>query len=333
MSMQGRRIRWDRVIIVAVILIALIFALGSCISSCTRSLDKEDSSSQSGILDSLSSRQESSMLDSSTPDGSTPDSSASSIAENLSAYKEEIMNADAIYRGNLVLVNGENPSHLSEEELDLVKLATMADRPDCYQISYPAYTTVNSTVAAQFNRMISAYYAATGNKDIMFNYGYLAIGKEKSNPESASGLDIQLHLKKADGSYDYITDTGTYSWIYKNMAKYGFVLRYPTEKAEQTGEKGSTYSFRYVGLPHAAYMTEQNLCLEEYLDLLKNSYSYGTAMLEYTCPYDQKPYAIYYVPASMSGSTSVPVPTTGTYEISGNNVDGFIVTVARSSVN
>ena len=40
-----------------------------------------------------------------------------------------------------------------------------------------------------------------------------------------------------------------------------------------------------------------------------------------------KNYDIYYVPANVNNVTEVPVPTDKTYTISGNNIDGFIVTV------
>lgn len=76
-------------------------------------------------------------------------------------------------------------------------------------------------------------------------------------------------------------------------------------------------------------MMENNLCLEEYLELLKNSYAYPNEPL--TVSANDTEYLIYYVPVSSDSTTFVPVPpeSVGTYEISGNNVDGFIVTVTK----
>ncbi len=72
-------------------------------------------------------------------------------------------------------------------------------------------------------------------------------------------------------------------------------------------------------------MKEYNLCLEEYLDMLRGSHDfYNGTVLGYTNA--GVTYRIYYVPVSADGSFTVPVPTSGSYEISGNNVDGFIVT-------
>jgi len=234
------------------------------------------------------------------------------------------MLAGAVYSGPLVLVNSSNPSHLDKDALDLEQVYYSADRPTTYEISYPGHTTLNKTATTQFNRLMKAYYAATNNNEIMFNYGYLEAGKDHSNPESATGLDVQLHLKFANGGYDYISNVTPYSWVFEHMASYGFILRYPEDKAELTGEKGTYTAIRYVGVPHAAYITEHNLCLEEYLQMLKNEYQFGQNILTFSTA--EQSYRIYYVPASATGDTSVPVPSGGTCEISGNNVDGFIVT-------
>lgn len=64
------------------------------------------------------------------------------------------------------------------------------------------------------------------------------------------------------------------AWMEQNCAKYGFVVRYDGSKFEKTGILDESWHYRYVGVPHATYMMENNLCLEEYLELLKNSYAY-----------------------------------------------------------
>ena len=68
----------------------------------------------------------------------------------------------------------------------------------------------------------------------MFNYGYLASGKEKSNPESPTALDIQLHVKRNNGDYEYISNTTPFNWLFEHMASYGYIVRYPTDKEAVT---------------------------------------------------------------------------------------------------
>ncbi|MGV2686451.1 D-Ala-D-Ala carboxypeptidase VanY, partial [Clostridium perfringens] len=64
---------------------------------------------------------------------------------------------------------------------------------------------------------------------------------------------------------------------------------------------------------------ELNLTLEEYLDYLKEQSSYRTTV-------DGKEYEIKYVPVT-SKDMEIEIPAGSEYEISGNNIDGIIVTV------
>ena len=358
-----RRIRWDRIAVAAVGLIVLIFILGSCMQSCSDRREKTDPATQADASADVDEQSQADapgtplqteapetapasrtmanvpviITDSNAPMNSSAtatttvapgDESSAEPAYVLPAgYQWETVPVNAMYSGNLVLVDKSHPSHLSSDELDLEQVYYAEDRPDTYEISYPGHTSLNSTALNKFNRLMKAYFAATNNQEIMFNYGYLGEGKEKSNPESATGLDVQIHLKKQDGSYDFVTNTAPYSWLFEHMASYGFVQRYPADKSEITGEKGGYTALRYVGVPHAAYMAENDLCLEEYLDMLRGSYNFYTSSvpaLRYST--SELEYLIYYVPADPDGDLKVPVPSGGQYEISGNNVDGFIVT-------
>ena len=126
------------------------------------------------------------------------------------------------------------------------------------------------------------------------------------------------------------------AWMEANCADYGFILRYDGAKFELTGILDETWHYRYVGKPHAQYMTENGLCLEEYISLLSTTYNTETceAPLTYiTGEGDtQTEYEIYYVPASIDSITEIPVPkadTVSDISISGDNVNGFIVTITK----
>ena len=54
-------------------------------------------------------------------------------------------------------------------------------------------------------------------------------------------------------------------WLKEHCWDYGFIVRYPPDKAELTGIASEPWHFRYVGLPHSQTIHEQGLCLEEYL--------------------------------------------------------------------
>ena len=63
--------------------------------------------------------------------------------------------------------------------------------------------------------------------------------------------------------------TALFQWMYAHCQEYGFILRYPADKESVTGVMYEPWHFRYVGKEAAAYIMENNLCLEEFLDLYK----------------------------------------------------------------
>ena len=74
-------------------------------------------------------------------------------------------------------------------------------------------------------------------------------------------------------------------------------------------------------------MTQNNLVLEEYIQLLTESYPYEGEHLQIT-DNDGKVYEVYYFKAEDGyDSSMVPVPGGHDYTISGTNTGGFIVTV------
>ena len=125
-----------------------------------------------------------------------------------------------------------------------------------------------------------------------------------------------------------------YEWLEAHCAEYGFVLRYEASKSSLTGIADEPYHLRYVGVPHATYMSEHDLCLEEYLELLRTNHKYENTPLEFSV--GDKDYLVYYVAADTAEGatfTSVPVPpaSEGTATISGDNMSGFIVTVEKTA--
>jgi D-alanyl-D-alanine carboxypeptidase len=113
----------------------------------------------------------------------------------------------------------------------------------------------------------------------------------------------------------------------ENAYKYGFVRRFAPNKDAITQITSDRWHYRYVGVPHAYYMTQNDLCLEEYLAALEKC-TYGGNHL--FVDVDGKSYEIYYVPAVGGATTTIPVPgDPSIYTVSGNNYSGFIVTIER----
>ena len=70
-------------------------------------------------------------------------------------------------------------------------------------------------------------------------------------------------------------------------------------------------------------MYKNNLCLEEYLELLKQYTPENPLIIDV----QNKSYEVYYQAMEDGLSSTVQVPADGSYIISGNNCDGFIITV------
>lgn len=75
-------------------------------------------------------------------------------------------------------------------------------------------------------------------------------------------LDYQLLDKKQE-------NTEEQKWLMENSYKYGFILRYPSDKSEITGICYEPWHYRYVGKKAAKEIYENDICLEEYLDTLQ----------------------------------------------------------------
>ena len=85
--------------------------------------------------------------------------------------------------------------------------------------------------------------------------------------------------------------------------------------------------FRYVGTPHAQYIHEHKITIEDYLNEIKK-YNYNNRMT--LTDADGAAYELYYV-AVRAGGTEVPVPKdTENYTIWSDNVGGYIVTIMTS---
>ncbi|MBQ8911906.1 MAG: N-acetylmuramoyl-L-alanine amidase, partial [Clostridia bacterium] len=144
--------------------------------------------------------------------------------------------------------------------------------------------------------------------------------------EHHTGLAVDIKFWDGTGSYSIGTDgAATESrWLAQNAHRFGFIARYTKDKADLTGKEASADHYRYVGIVHASYMYTQNLCLEEYLDEIK---AYGPDNRLVVSDGNNNRWSIYYVAANPAGDTKVILPKGVSYELSGNNRDGFIVSV------
>lgn len=249
------------------------------------------------------------------------------------------------FSGNLVLVNNDYEYFSTGEEklVSIMEKNDEAGRTSFIAVDYDY--TILEPAYEPLAKMVDDWYEIYGN-DTLIVYGShrtkefqqqlydqftantaddgeAPIVARPGFSEHETGLAIDF---SETVNYDYQGD-GDFQWLNNNCHKYGFVIRYAEDKEAITEYRKEPWHFRYVGIPHAKYMTENNICLEEYIELLRNSYNYSGDHLKIEDEYGAA-YEIYFYPSDDGAEvTNVPVPSGVRYDISGNNVDGFIVTV------
>lgn len=232
-----------------------------------------------------------------------------------------------LYSGDLIIVDGKNPLKKSSDNATTVSLGSM-DRPKTpagskYKVAYIIMETDKykgtSEAAKALNNMLTAF-CKTKTIDTSTDE-YLAVTMAKGGDGATSiydsGLVFKLGYETAEDKIEPLYGKDTYKWIYENAHKYGFV-RYSSSK---NADEASV--FRYVGVAHAAKMKNEGKTLSEYIDIIRSK--------TYTEPLqvvggDGKTYYVYY---SEKGA-DLYVPQNYSYEISGDNVGGYIVTVDAS---
>ena len=273
-------------------------------------------------------------------------SESEAATEPKTVYENVSVSNEDVHAGDLILVNTDT-ANAEENPTEIVSIYD--HKTDNYHVS-GTETSLRQPALDALNQMLDAFYVATGHQDMIVISGYRTTQQQQelydadlaetgeqtstrvalpghSEHESGYALDFSLYTDGVQYDYD---GTGEYAWINENCAHYGYVLRYAEDKQETTGIQAEPWHYRYVGQPHATYMMENNVCLEEYLTLLKN---YTADEPLSITNWDGEIYQVYYVATDTStDSTYVMVPPDAKYTISGNNSDGFIVTVDTGEI-
>lgn len=232
---------------------------------------------------------------------------------------------DHVYKGNLLLINEDHPVPPEAKVSDAVNLSKHSELVNGYSILDNSIR-LTPFLAHKLSEMIAAAHK-DGINHFALTSGYRDEEEQENMYEekepgyalpagfSEHNLGLAVDIGSTRGMMEH---TAEGKWLRENAWKYGFILRYPEDKTEITGIPYEPWHYRYVGLPHSAIMYEHNFVLEEYLDYLKEQKS-----ITYTV--NRKKYTIYY--HVIAEDTTIQVPADRRYDISGNNMDGVIVTV------
>lgn len=325
----NHQIRYDRIFIAFVIPLLLLIVLIAGISSCSAKKQNPGESDNPGSGRSA----DSDNLNNSTNLNHSDFSVQSSQRET---YTNVSLETSKIHSGRLILVNQAHPCEFDHQaiadgtspEMTFVTIKSMLDTKTGSMKPYTAadWEVGLDTKAAQaMDEWFTEFSHSTGHHDLRMIGGYKP---DSTDPDFQVGRTITVGIFPQTGSSYAYKPEGEYAWLSEHAQEYGFILRYPEEKSDffdDTITERRTATFRYVGTPVAVYMTEHNLCLEEFLQEIKN-YTLENRLV---IPLDGKVCYMYYVPADMGSEvTTFRVPDNRDfYEVSGNNMDGFVITI------
>ena len=214
----------------------------------------------------------------------------------------------------------DNSLKLTEEALDAFNAWTIA-----------AYASTSGYV------LVSDAYRTYADQEDIFNAALQTYGADKvleyamkpDNSDYRAGYSVYLKYMPADGKTYAMSDAvaqNALAALNASASKYGFINRYPADKESVTGIKHSVvpFQYRYVGAAHATVINAGGYALEDYIAGVKNYTSDNRLKIETA----DHTYHVFYVPAVADNATNILIPKTAVdYSISGNNIDGFVVSV------
>lgn len=245
------------------------------------------------------------------------------------------MKPSDIYKGSLLLINSKNYYPVPD---DSAIVAVSVFMTPSYRVEENDIA-LDSSIIDPLNAMMDAFYAATGRDNITIISGYRTYTRQQeifddytklfgaaeaprwaSYPgysEHHSGLAMDIGIFNGSAVKTF-TGLGINTWFKENCHRFGFILRYTQEKTEITGTADEPWHFRYVGNPHAGYISAHKLCLEEYIDFIRGF----SAEAPFELQYENDTYYIYH-----TTDCNIRIPFDCEFDVSGDNIDGFIVTI------
>ena len=174
---------------------------------------------------------------------------------------------------------------------DLVEIASVLPS-DVVKVKY-AGTKANRTAVEALGKMLSAAISE-GVSNFQISSAYRTYSEQqklvdnsvakyqKNNPSWSRDrcLSATYQTVAPAGSSEHQTGlafditvpgvsfTGTeqQKWLHQHCAEYGFIVRFTAEKQKLTGFVAESWHFRYVGVDAAKTITQNNWCLEEYVE-------------------------------------------------------------------
>ncbi len=190
---------------------------------------------------------------------------------DISSWEYALVNKENLLESTYApeLSELENGQYFDSRAVDALKDFIEAARAEgfsvCLSSAYRPYSVQESLFKSKVREVQSWYgldeeSAALKAKTIVAYPG---------TSEHQLGLACDITDRYYAYMNESLAETELLKWMAENCAAFGFILRYPEDKQELTGVMYEPWHFRYVGKEAAGYITENGLCLEEFVAFYK----------------------------------------------------------------
>lgn len=364
LNKKNRLYEFEKFAIIIVLVLAIAITLLVVFATSGDDGDEGSAGKKQPIIDVTESKADVNEENSTEEDKTQSESGVVGTESFPSATAEVIEFEPLTLSNNVALNNGEpfanndlllvNQDHEYRENIDefLHNVYSEKVKVDCgFVLSTTAYELRKEAFDALV-AMVEGFSADTNTPEstLIMSKAYVSVEDQQSGyDDKAQDADrSELPYMQAGGQSELQTGLafhldvygggngkmgeGKYQWFYDNCWKYGFVLRYPEGEEDRTQFKAERHHFRYVGVPHAAYMYVNQWVLEDYLDyLIDKTNNNNRAKIKDN---NGTGYEMYAVKIADGDTTEILVPTASSgwgYNVCNANNGYFVVTIFKSS--
>lgn len=238
------------------------------------------------------------------------------------------LNREDIGKGNIVLIH---PDYLLKQ--NDVQLEQFNDEYSHIQLSKTAMCQLHRLLDhihagnqivpisgyRSLQEQIQIYESCFNEHGKAYTEKYVAL-PNASEHQSGLAIDLAVNGVNIDLICPSFPNEGICQTFRIHAPYFGFIERYQEDKTNITRIAKEEWHFRYVGIPHAAIITKHHFCLEEYMEYLKQ-FTYPNH------PLTEDQFLIFYLPCIESQVSFEVAEERQIVDISGNNIDGFILTM------
>ena len=252
--------------------------------------------------------------------------------------KKIVLRSKDIHKGNLILINQKYPIQIKEEEIirDLTPIGNSSNKHFINKNTAKALQHILNQINSKDRivpvsgfrsrrEQVDLYTNSIRDNGLEFTQQFVA-KPDESEHQSGMAIDLGENKRNIDFICPDFPYNGVFNKFREEAKKCGFIERYKEGKESITGISKEPWHFRYVGYPHSVIIEENHFALEEYHDFIKSYTS-----IENSFKYKDKNNVVQlFFAKAKDDIQTFYIEDDFRYEVSGNNQDGFIITLFKN---